>query len=223
MKIVQVVSPPALQPAPGPIPPREPGSLTAALGASYEYRELSRPPAACLTRDIKPRQSYAGGFQFPRKDTQTVRLTEAGGSWRDQDLNERWEAGGSYPKDGNAIETLEREISKLRQASHNWQSSRSRPGLVESFLHLDTPEQYRSHHGRLKGNTEQRISLEQLETLKRQHEQRLTDLEAEYVRSRQEPRTLWTSAATYSPVQSHPKPKSPLPCVSATKLVSKGT
>lgn len=183
MKIVKIVPSPALLPAPGPIPPREPGRLTAAVGTSPEprLRTAVYPP-----REVKARQSFAGGFQFPRKSTQQLTTRT-----RYDDLNERAnETAWQYS--GNAIQSLEEQVAKLRQESEGLKP-RSHRDRIESLLHLDSPDVYHSHHHPTPQTAVQTMSLEQLQYLRTQHAKKLTEIEAEYARGKHEG-GVWGSA-----------------------------
>lgn len=184
MKIVKIVSPSPQLPAPGPIPPREPGKLTAAVSTPPE--PLQPRTSTYPAREVKARQSFAGGFQFPRKYPEPATAMT-----RNDDLNERahettWEISG------NAIESLEAQVARLQLESESLRP-RSHRGRIESLLHLDSLDVYRSHHHRSTLQTEMPMSLEQLEFLRTEHAKRLTEVEAEYARSKKE-RAVWSSA-----------------------------
>jgi Mg-chelatase subunit ChlD len=57
--------------------------------------------------------------------------------------------------------------------------------MMESLLHLDPPDIFQHRHSH-QHQEEQQMSLEQLEVMKTEHEKRLTEIEAEYTRSKKE-------------------------------------
>lgn len=186
MKIVTIVPPSPLLPAAGPIPPREAGKLTAAVSTPPEPLQLRSSPYPA--REVKTRQSFAGGFQFPRQYAEP-----ASAATKYEDLNERAQGHETtWEVSGNAIDSLEAQVARLQLESESLRP-RSHRGRIESLLHLDSLDVYRNHHHHSTLQTEMPMSLEQLEFLRTEHAKRLTEVEAEYARSRKEG-AVWSSS-----------------------------
>ena len=176
MKIVNLTAQLPLRSAAEPVPPREPGKLTAALSPAFDSRKdyYASSPA----REVKSRQNFAGGFQFPKRGERPVVAAQ-----RTEELNEREELEDTGNFSGNMLESLEAQLARLKRESEGLKSY-SQPGMMESLLHLDPPQVYRTHHHPTQPQTDQPMSLERLELLKSEHERRLTESEAEYQRSK---------------------------------------
>ena len=180
MKIVNFAPQLPLRSAAEPVPPREPGKLTAALAPAFDSHQNYY--ASSPAREVKARQTFSGGFHYPKKAERPGAAPQRG-----DDVNEREEEmEGTGNFSGNMLESLEAQLARLKRESEALKGQ-SQPRMMESLLHLDPPEVYRSHHHSAQPQAfDQPMSLERLEMLKSEHERKLTESEAEYMRSKKE-------------------------------------
>ena len=177
MKIVNLTSQLPLPAAPEPVPPREPGKLTAAAPSPYDTHSGHLTSSV---REVKSRPSFAGGFQFPKRAAMSPGRIPVS-----EDVNSRLpglEPAGQFS--GNMLDSLESQLAQLRKESEYLKSHKP-PEMMESLLHLDPPAVYHSHHSH---NPEtaypQSMSLAKLEQLRSENERKLTESEAEYLRTK---------------------------------------
>lgn len=130
--------------------------------------------------EAKVRTSFAGGFQIPKSESvrepQEIRPKAP--------LPTAWAQAlqPSVPS-GNVISRLEEQLRALQAESHQIRQQRNTPQFaVESLLHADYHDT--GHHA--PPSSDETMTLDQVESMKRQNAYRLIQLEAEYMKRKGE-------------------------------------
>ncbi|CAG9319563.1 unnamed protein product [Blepharisma stoltei] len=159
-------------------PPREPGYRFAAhldlYGPAAFVHDPPSPP-----REVKPRVSYGGGFQMPRKEASSPGHLQQSPRTASQ-ISARY---SSQIENQPSISNFEQELMKLKMESQYLSNQWFSKPIDPSILHVDPITH--SHKSYYKAADATNLSLEELELMKESQTKKLIDLETEYYRTKQ--------------------------------------